>query len=130
LPAFTAVTGFAGTVLAEISCYTEPPATEHSSSSEAPLVVVDVAGGLDADTAPELHTRLNQAIRRNPRVCCDLSRSEFLGAAAVHTILAALREADDAGCVFTVRGVHGLGARVFQITGLDAVLASRARTGI
>jgi anti-anti-sigma regulatory factor len=59
-------------------------------------------------------------------VCCDLSRTEFLGAAAVNTILAALREADDAGCVFTVRGVHGLGVRVFQITGLDAVLASRA----
>jgi anti-anti-sigma factor len=59
-------------------------------------------------------------------VCCDLSRVAFLGAAGVNTIVAVLHTADDSGCVLTVRGVHGISARVFQITGLDAVLAARA----
>jgi anti-anti-sigma regulatory factor len=59
-------------------------------------------------------------------VCCDLSQVAFLGAAAVNTFFAALAAADDARRVFTVRGVNGLGVHVFQVTGLAAVLASRA----
>ena len=121
------VTGADGTVLVEIARHTEDPAGEHSGSSAAsPQVVVDVVGDIDADTAPLLLSALTHAVQRNRRVCCDLSRVAFLGAAAVNTILAALRHADITGCAFTVRGLHGIGARVFQITGLDAVLAARA----
>jgi anti-anti-sigma factor len=121
------VTGDDGTILATISRHTEQaPADLTGSLSQPSLVVVDVAGDIDADTAPLLQAALTHAVRRNRRVCCDLNRVAFLGAAGVNTILDALRHADDAGCVFTVRGVHGISARVFEITGLDALLAARA----
>ena len=122
LRATSTVTGYDGTVLATISRHTEYP----THNGEAPLAVVDVAGDIDADTAPLLYAVLAHAIRRNERVCCDLGRAVFLGAAAVNTILAAFTDADEACCVLTVRGVHGFGTRVFQITGLDEFLASRA----
>jgi anti-anti-sigma factor len=73
-----------------------------------------------------LHTALIHAIERNRHVCCDLSRVAFLAAAGVNTLLAALRDADCAGCAFTVRGTHGISARVFQITGLGTLFATRA----
>ena len=119
------VTSFDGTVLLEISRHAENAAAALlDSSSPLPLVVVDVVGDIDLDTAPLLLTALTHAVKGNRHVCCDLSRVGFLGAAGVNTILAALRTADDTGCAFTVRGVHGLSARVFQITGLDTLLAA------
>jgi anti-anti-sigma factor len=116
-----------GTVLATISRHHEHSLPEQAGGSKrTPRVVIDVAGEIDGDTAPLLHTALTHAVQRNGRVDCDLSRVAFLGAAGVNTILAVLHDADNTGCVFTVRGVHGIVARVFQITGLDAVLAARA----
>ena len=121
-----AVTGFDGAVLATISRRTElHPGGHPDTSADVPLVVIDVVGDLDADTAPLLRAALTHAIGRNPRVCCDLSRAGFIGAAAINTFFAALRDADDAGCAFHVRGIHGFYACVFALTGLDAVLASR-----
>ena len=121
------ITADDGTVLATISRRTEHASLELAGRpNQPPLVVIDVDGDLDADTAPLLHTALTSAVRRNRHVCCDLNQVAFLSAAGVNTILDTLRHADDAGCVFTVRGVHGISARVFQITGLDALLAARA----
>jgi anti-anti-sigma factor len=120
------VTDVDGAVLVTVSCHTEPPPGGHPGSpADVPLVVVDVVGDLDADTAALLRAVLTPAISRSPRVCCDLSRTGFIGAAAVNTLFAALYDADDAGCRFHVRGVHRFHARVFEITGLDAALASR-----
>ena len=127
LPVAATMTGADGTVLVTISRHTEHPVPQPTgSSTQTPLVVVDVVGEIDADTAALLHSALTSAVRRHRRVCCDLSRVAFLGAAGVNTILDVLHTADNTGCVFTVRGVHGISARVFQITGLDAVLAARA----
>ena len=121
------VTGPDGTVLVEVSRHTEHPAGEvPGGTGESPLVVIDVVGDIDGDTAPLLHTALTRAVRRNRRVCCDLSRVDFLGAAGVNTIVAAVHDADEAGCAFSVRGVHGISAGVFRLTGLDGFLAGRA----
>jgi len=121
------VSDFDGTVLATILRRTEPHPSDHpDSSTEGPLVVVDVVGDLDQDTAPLLRAALTHAIGCSSRVCCDLSQTGFIGAAAVETLFAALNDADDTGCAFHIRGVHGFHFHVFTITGLDAVLASRA----
>ena len=126
-PASATITGADGTVLVTISRHSEQLVPDQTGSSrQTSLIVVDVVGDVDADTAPLLHTALTHAVRRNRQVCCDLSRTAFLGAAGVNTILAALHAADDTGCVLTVRGVQEISARVFRITGLDAVLAARA----
>ena len=93
-----------------------------SRSTEQATQVVTVRGDIDADTAPLLDASLSSAIEQHRQVCCDLSGVDFLGAAAVHTLLAARQHADETGGSLRVRGVHGIAARVFRITGLDTVL--------
>jgi anti-anti-sigma factor len=118
--AFGVVTGADGTELIRICRYREP-----ASAGDRALLVVDVSGDVDLDTAPLLDAALTGAITENRHVCCDLTRVTFLSAAGARTIMAAMRSADEAGCVFTVRGVHGIATRVFRITGLDTALAAR-----
>ena len=134
LQATGAVIGNDGAVLATVSCHTEHPATTlGDSSEEAPLVVVDVVGEIDLDSAPLLRSVLTDVIRRERQVCCDLSGVAFLGAEAVNTLFAACADADEAGCVLTVRGVHGIGARVsrslgWTTSGLPAMSQRRTPT--
>jgi anti-anti-sigma factor len=114
------VTGSDGTELIKISRHREP-----APAGDRALLVVDVSGDVDLDTAPLLNAALIGAVTENRQVCCDLTRVTFLSAAGANTIAAALRYAGEAGCAFTVRGVHGITTRVLQITGLDTVLVAR-----
>jgi anti-anti-sigma factor len=111
------VAGPDGTELIKVGRHTE-------AGDDHARLVLDVSGDIDADTAPVLHAALSAAIDRHRHVCCDLTGVDFLGAAGANTIIAALRHADETDCAFTVRGVHGLAARVFRITGLDALIPS------
>ncbi|WP_306207347.1 STAS domain-containing protein [Actinoplanes sp. RD1] len=122
-PVTATMTSTDGVVLMQFTRRSEHPGDARPDAP--PLIVVEVAGDIDAETEPLLHKTLTQTVRGNRRVCCDLGRVGFLGAAAVRTILAAVGEAERAGCDFTVRGLHGFGVRVFQVSGLDAFLASR-----
>ena len=112
------VTGYDGSELVTIRLHDEPVRTRAGDQAQ---LVVDVSGEIDADTAPLLHAALADAIGRRRHVCCDLTGVDFLAAAGANTIMAARRYADETGCAFTVRGVHGIAARVFHITGLDTV---------
>lgn len=122
------VTGADGTVLIQVSRHREYPRGGVQTDSSETSLVVEVAGDLDVGTVALVRTVLSQAIRGNRHVCCDVSRVTFLAAAAVNMFFAALGEADTAGCVFTVQGVHGIAVDVFRATGLDAALASRKRS--
>lgn len=110
-----------GAIIATISRHTEAGAAGRLPV-DCPLAVVAVAGAIDQDTVCLLGPALTSAINGNDRVCCDLSRVDFFGAAGVHTLLAAHRQAAATGHRFSVRGVHGLPRRVLQITQLDTVL--------
>ena len=65
---------------------------------------------------------LTEALDANPRVCCDLSRVAFFGAAGANVVLAAHLRAPATGRHFTVRGVHGITELVLAITRLDEML--------
>jgi anti-sigma B factor antagonist len=84
--------------------------------------VVSVRGDLDIDTAPYLERALQRALGDSSAVCCDLGRTEFFGAAGATALLAGVRQARDAGAIFTVRGVHGIAARVLAAVGFDRTL--------
>jgi anti-sigma B factor antagonist len=84
--------------------------------------VVSVRGDVDIDTAPYLERALQRALGDSSAVCCDLGRTEFFGAAGATALLAGVRQARDAGASFTVRGVHGIAARVLAAVGFDRSL--------
>jgi anti-anti-sigma factor len=114
------VTGFDGAVIGRVTRHREPapgdPALGHD------LIVVSVAGDLDADTGPLLHITLTQALQPRARVCCDLSRVTFFGADGANVIVAAHVYATATGSRFCLRGLHGMTRRVLAITRLDETL--------
>ena len=87
-----------------------------------PILVVEVAGDVDAETAPTLFAALAAAIDVTPHVCCDLRAVDFFGPDGANVLATAHVQAAHARGVFTVRGVHGFAARVLELTGLSGIL--------
>jgi anti-anti-sigma factor len=114
------VAGFDGVPIATITRYHEPVGGDPGADDA--LLVVAVSGDVDADTAPLLRIALTEAINSRPQVCCELSGTEFFGAAGVNTLLTAHQHATTTGCHFTVRGVHGIARWALTVTGLDGHL--------
>ena len=86
------------------------------------LTVIAVDGDIDQDTAPLVRAALVEALDHESRVCCDLSRVDFFGAAGINTMLAAHHHAAALHRAFSLRGVHGLAGRVLSIAGLTGVI--------
>jgi len=87
-----------------------------------PMPVIEVAGDVDAETAPMLLAALVEAIDAAPRLCCDLRGVDFFGADGANVLAIAHVRAAHARGAFTVRGVRGLVASVLDITGLSEIL--------
>jgi anti-anti-sigma factor len=121
LRASSTVIGYEGSELISICRHTERDTTRAGTPA---LLVLEVSGDIDLDTAPTLQAALTSAIERHRYVCCDLAGVGFFGAAGANTILSAWRHADETGCAFTVRGIHGTTKWVLQIAGLDGVVVS------
>ncbi len=116
--AATTVAGWDGSVLATLTRHTQPV----PSGADGFLTVIAVDGDIDQDTAPLLRAALVEALDGGSRVCCDISRVDFFGAAAISTVLAAHRHAAGLRGDFSLRGVHGLADRVLRIAGLTGVI--------
>lgn len=121
-----------GRIITSISRHTEQHteadaagcASAGCAAQDGPVAVVAIAGEIDQDTVCLVDVALTSAIRGNDRVCCDLSRVEFLSAAGINTVLAAHRYAAVTGHRFSVRGARGITRRVLEITELHRVLIS------
>jgi anti-anti-sigma factor len=87
-----------------------------------PTLVVEVAGDIDGETAPALSAVLAAAIDIAPRVCCDLSSVAFFGVDGANVLATAHVQAARARGAFSIRGVHGLVARVLDLTELRGIL--------
>ena len=83
--------------------------------------VVDVAGVVDVQTAPELRESL-QAVQfgRGIRVVVDLDRVELLDSFGLGVLVGALKRARTHGGRLVVVVTRERLRRVFEITGLDA----------
>jgi anti-anti-sigma factor len=110
------VAGADGVPIATITRHRETVADDHA------LIVVAVIGDIDADSAPLLRLALTEAFTNQSRVCCDLGRATFFGAAGANAFVAAYHRAAAAGCHFAVRGVHGTARWTLAVTGLDRLL--------
>jgi anti-anti-sigma regulatory factor len=106
------------TVTAMIYRHAEPMVPEADLS----LLVISVDGDVECDAAAYLDHILQQAMKDGTPVCCDLTRTEFFGAAGATVALYAAHRAAEAGSVFLLRGVHGISALVLEVVGFDQSL--------
>lgn len=96
---------------------------------EARCAVVTLRGELDAHDAPRLKADLGSAIDQAaglasaPRVALDLTGVAFLDSTVLGTIVGALRRVREAEGALAVVLPETPARRIFEITGLDQVLA-------
>jgi anti-sigma B factor antagonist len=85
--------------------------------------LVRVCGELDLSTSPRLGELLAQELDGGRAVRLDLSEVTFIDSTALNTLVTALRSCESNGGSLAVdRELPAQVSRVFQITGLDAVL--------
>ncbi|MCX4744635.1 STAS domain-containing protein [Kitasatospora sp. NBC_01287] len=90
-------------------------------------VVVSPAGELDHDSVGLLHERLVDALSRpdSDRLVVDCRDLWFCDSTGLNTLLAARRDAEQAGAALVLAGLQPAVARVFEITGADTVFDIR-----
>lgn len=94
-----------------------------SVSERAGWIDVTLVGELEVRTAPQLRQTLQEVqYGRGARVVLDLNGLEFLDSFGMGVIVGGLKRArsNDGALVVAVRG--GRIRRLFEVTGLDAVL--------
>lgn len=86
-------------------------------------VWVRIRGELDLSTSPELGEALGREIAAGKSVVLDLSGVTFIDSTGLNTLIRALRSCEANGGALRLRpDLPAQVSRVFQITGLDAVL--------
>lgn len=86
-------------------------------------VRLSVRGELDLSTSPELGETLGRELDGGNSVVLDLSDVTFIDSTALNTLVSALRSCENNGGSLNVApDLPKQVRRVFQITGLDAVL--------
>lgn len=89
---------------------------------EGSSAVVTPAGELDHHTADVLREPLDDCLERGfARLVVDCSRLEFCDSTGLNVLLGARLKAEAAGGGIHLTGMQPVVARVFEITGVDAV---------
>lgn len=104
---------------------TAPPPTFSINLAELAegRVLLRVSGELDLSTSPQLGEMLDRELDGGKSVLLDLSEVTFIDSTALNTLVTALRSCESNGGSLTVGpDLPAQVSRVFQITGLDAVL--------
>jgi len=94
------------------------------SAQEAGVLVIDVEGELDMNTASQLDRELRAALASpNSRVVIDLSSCEFIDSTGIALIVRAWQELDGG---FALCGVGHQVERVLDITGLEEAIPTHS----
>ena len=85
-------------------------------------IVITVSGEVDLATAADLERAIASALGGSATVIeVDLSGVEFMDSAGLRVLVAARKQADDAGRELRLRSPHERVRRIIEITGLSAV---------
>lgn len=92
------------------------------TSNRGNILVLSVAGSLDALTASQLNQELKARIDSGTsKLICDLSGLEFIASAGVGTLLANLRAAQTAGGNLVLCGLRREVLDVFELLNFSAL---------
>ena len=94
-----------------------------SCRSQGDHTIVSVAGEIDLYTAPRLRSELITALAGGgpARIVVDMSGVEFCDSTGMNVLLAAQRQAREAGGDVQLAGPRPAIRRVLQVTGLETV---------
>ncbi len=85
--------------------------------------VVSLKGELDLATAPQLKTALTDLVSDGQQqICLDMAELQFIDSTGLNVIVGAVKEVEAAGGRLVLRSPTPATYKVFQITGLAAVL--------
>ncbi|GAA4437884.1 STAS domain-containing protein [Actinokineospora soli] len=86
-------------------------------------IVISVSGEVDLATAADLERALADAMATSDSgaIEVDLAGVEFMDSAGLRVLVAARKQAEDAGRDFRLRSPHDRVRRIIEITGLSAV---------
>jgi anti-anti-sigma regulatory factor len=93
--------------------------TIHSRKLVSTVWVMSLRGEHDVASAGELSERLGELVVQGLRVILDLSQTEFIDSAIVHTILESLPADGEPPHVWVVAGGDSAAFRVFALSGVS-----------
>ena len=92
------------------------------SVAGADPVVVAVRGEIDVSTAPDLSALLNDLTLFNRSIALDLGAVEFMDSSGLHVLERTLGALREAGGHLQITSASARVRRVFELSGMDAVL--------
>lgn len=101
--------------------------SDHIEVVDSGLTLISLRGELDAHDAPRMRETFASALERGAEgapVVLDLAQVSFLDSTALGSIVGLLRRVREAGGDLRVVLPTGSALRIFEITGLDAVLTT------
>lgn len=86
-------------------------------------IVISVSGEVDLATAADLERALSDALTSTnaSTIEVDLAQVEFMDSAGLRVLVAARKQAEDAGRTLKLRSPHDRVRRIIEITGLSGV---------
>ncbi|MFF3448844.1 STAS domain-containing protein [Streptomyces sp. NPDC002667] len=103
----------------------EAPVSIDASACGEGIALVTVAGELDVETAPELHTRLADEIRGGRRhLLLDLSAVPFMDSSGINALLKAHDAAGRAGGGVCLVSPARVVQRILDLTGVSLAIPS------
>lgn len=85
--------------------------------------VLAVRGRADAEAADHRESALRAAVETHPKVAPDFSALDYISSAGIRAVLQAARAAQAFQAEFAVCGMSPAVQRVFDMSGLDHILA-------
>ncbi|KHF39065.1 STAS domain-containing protein [Halalkalibacter okhensis] len=99
------------------------------SENKADIIVLYVAGEIDAYTAPKLREALIPLAEKGTNVKVDLSDVQYIDSTGLGVFIGALKASDANNAKLTLVGMSARVQRLFTITGLDEVMAIEEEEG-
>lgn len=86
------------------------------------LVILEITGRLDATTAPNLETVVNELSTDTKELVIDMSELEYISSAGIRILLSAYKKMNQNQGIMRIERAKDMVCEVFEMTGLSQML--------
>ena len=86
------------------------------------LVTLEITGRLDATTAPNLETVVNELSTDTKELVIDMSELEYISSAGIRILLGAYKKMNQNQGIMRIERAKDMVCEVFEMTGLSQML--------